>query len=219
VERKIAGLDRFRALKAIEQTIADFSSLDDIAQPLSDIRDQVQAQLGETREFRALRSIERIVPELSEVLALVEAGPASGDDDRPVGAEPVAAEPASTAAEPVLDGAPQDAFEIENDVVSIETASVGPADDTGPLVVPVIAEGADGPSDVDAEEGPEPEPGLPQPDAMPPGPEAEAVPSLADSVAQLMAQSMAPPRDTHAPPATHPQERSDASLAHAERAA
>lgn len=72
VQRQVAGLDRYRALKAIEQTIADFPALKDLTQSLSDIRDRVQRQLEDTREYRALRTIERIVPELTEVLVLLE---------------------------------------------------------------------------------------------------------------------------------------------------
>jgi len=72
VQRRAAELDRYRALKAIEQTIADFSGLDDVTHALGDIRDRVQQQLDSTREFRALRTIERILPELSEVLGLLD---------------------------------------------------------------------------------------------------------------------------------------------------
>ncbi|MGV3634490.1 MAG: hypothetical protein ACO1NY_09110, partial [Pseudorhodoplanes sp.] len=62
-------------------------------------------------------------------------------------------------------------------------------------------------------------PGTLPSEAATPETEVEHVPSLVDSVAQLMAQSMAPQREAHAPPVTHPQERSDLALTHAERAA
>ena len=79
VQRRFAELDRYRALKAIERTIADFPGLDDVAHSLGDIRDRVQEQLDGTLEFRALRSIERILPELSEVLVLLDG---AGEADR-----------------------------------------------------------------------------------------------------------------------------------------
>jgi hypothetical protein len=72
VQRQVASLDRFRALKAIEQTIADFPALEDLTRSLSDIRERMQRQLDDTREYRALQTIERIMPELSEVFALLE---------------------------------------------------------------------------------------------------------------------------------------------------
>jgi hypothetical protein len=71
VQRRFAELDRYRALQAIERTIADFPDLDDVAHSLGDIRDRVQVQLDGTPEFRALRSIERMLPELSDVLVLL----------------------------------------------------------------------------------------------------------------------------------------------------
>jgi hypothetical protein len=80
VQRRAAELDRYRALKAIEQTIADFPGLDDVTRSLGDVRDRVQQQLDGTREFRALRTIERILPELSEVLGLWDQG-AEGERD------------------------------------------------------------------------------------------------------------------------------------------
>jgi hypothetical protein len=97
--------------------------------------------------------------------------------------------------------------------------AAAPENETAPIAqpAPVDAGSVSGPSGI--EEGQDVQHRLPQRDAMPPGADAEAVPSLADSVAQLMAQSMAPPREAHAPPATHQQERSDTALPHAERAA
>jgi hypothetical protein len=71
VERHVAKLDRYRALKAIERTIAEFPGLDDLNRALSDLRDGLQQKLNETREVRALRAIEKITPELSEVLSFL----------------------------------------------------------------------------------------------------------------------------------------------------
>ncbi len=71
VERQVAKLDRYRALKAIEQTIVDFPALEDLNRTLDDLRDSMQRQLNETREVRALQKIEKIMPDLSDVLALL----------------------------------------------------------------------------------------------------------------------------------------------------
>lgn len=76
VQRRVAHLDRYRALKAIEQAIADFASLDDVTRGLTEVRDRVQRQLDETDECRALRTLARIIPDLSEVLALLGDRPA-----------------------------------------------------------------------------------------------------------------------------------------------
>lgn len=88
VERHVAGLDRYRALKAIEKTLVEFPGLEDLTSALSDLRDSMQRQLGETREVRALQTIEKIMPDLSEVLAflsersekIADAIPVSGSD-------------------------------------------------------------------------------------------------------------------------------------------
>jgi hypothetical protein len=220
VQRKVAMLDRYRALKAIEQTIADFPDLDDVTRPLSDIRHRVQQQLDETREFRALRSIERIMPELCDVLALIDDG-AARDHERTDVEPDVTAGTGSAAVEPDFDGSQDSPAAPGLEAVSIETAVSWEADEDR-MIVPTatpVAAGGEGPSGAGAKQEIEPDQRAPKADAMPPGPEAETVPSLADSVAQLMAQSMSPPREAHAPPAAHPPERSDAALPHAERAA
>jgi hypothetical protein len=224
VERRIATLDRFRALKAIEQTIADFPGLDDLARSLTDIRDQVRAQLDETREFRALRSIERILPELSEVLALVDDAPAIEVGDRPAASVPV--EPAPVSAGPASVATQQAAVsETGPEAGEFEITASGPVDESGVLVqpAPIFAEIAGEPFGAIVEEGTDISERLSSeatpPEVTPPGADAESMPSLADSVAQLMAQSMSPQKDAHAPPSPHPQDRSDAALTHAERAA
>lgn len=68
VARQVEKLDRYRALQAIEKTIAEFPGLEDLTENLTGLRDGMQAKLAETREVRALRTIERIMPDLSEVL-------------------------------------------------------------------------------------------------------------------------------------------------------
>src|SRR6187402_1127934 len=71
VQCQVERLDHFRAVKAIEQTIAEFPGLNDLARSLTDVRDRVQQQLSETREYRALRAVEKMMPELTEVLTLL----------------------------------------------------------------------------------------------------------------------------------------------------
>jgi hypothetical protein len=71
VERHVAKLDRYRALQALEKTVADFPGLDDLSSALSEIRERMQRQIEETREVRALRAVEKIMPELTEVLAFL----------------------------------------------------------------------------------------------------------------------------------------------------
>lgn len=205
-EQRIAMLDRFRAVKALEQTMADFPGLDDLTRSLSEIRDRVRAQLDETREFRALRSIERIMPELTEVLALLGYTPAI--EAPPAASEPV--DPAGSASDIIEEAGASEAglstggFEITAIDSTGETGFVTGAERAGDGSIPGTGEGPDAQVRSRSE-------------AVPPALDAEPVPSLADSVAQLMAQSMSPPREV--PPAPHPPERSDAPLAQAERAA
>lgn len=219
VQRQVAALDRYRVLKAIERTIADFPALDDVTRSLGDIRERVQQQLDETREYRALQTIERIVPELSQVFALLEEQAAP----EPSGAPQEENAPEREDASAEDDGlAPHPRSAPEPDLVD-ESETVSFAE-TGELTAaPVGGEPFAGREDVvvrSVESGFEP--GC---DYRPPTVEAPlasgspAVPSLADSVAQLMAQSNAPPqRESHAPqPAV--QEDSDAMSPHAERAA
>ena len=206
-EQRIAMLDRFRAVKALEQTMADFPGLDDLTRSLSEIRDRVSAQLDETREFRALRSIERIMPELTEVLALLGYTPAI--EAPPAASEPV--DPAGSASDIIEEAGASEAglssggFEITAIDSTGETGFVTGAERAGDGSIPGTGEGPDAQVRSSRSE------------AVPPELDAGPVPSLADSVAQLMAQSMSPQREV--PPAPHPPERSDAPLPHAERAA
>ncbi|MFZ5693309.1 MAG: hypothetical protein ACOY5F_18915 [Pseudomonadota bacterium] len=216
VEQRIATLDRFRAVKALEQTIADFPGLDDLIRSLSDIRDRVRAELDNTREFRALRSIERIIPELSEVLALMDDAPAGGD--RPADAAPVDAAKAQSEPGP---GMPERAGSAETgpDVSGFEMAAFDAADTSSAMAEP--EPGAPCMADASPsgrQESSETQDRTSRSDAMPPGPNAGPTPSLADSVAQLMA-SMSPQREGQVLPAPHPPERGDAPLTPAERAA
>jgi hypothetical protein len=221
VQRQVAGLDRYRALQAIDQTIADFPELEDITRSLADIRDRVQSQLDETREYRALRTIERIMPELSEVLALLEEGPASAEateferDAEPAfepvpefGAVPVAPEPPQPTRGFAAEARHSDivTFAIYADHRSPETGEADVLDTATPQ------------SDFRARD----ETVLRHASASDPAPSGSdtvAVPSLADSVAQLMAQSAAPPRDANAPPLPQPQDRGGTAPAQSERAA
>jgi len=217
VQRQVASLDRYRALKVIDQTIADFPALDDLTRALADIRARVQAQLDDNRAYRALLAIERIVPELSDALALLDpvpSTPAAPDaaetfSEVSVIAEPVSAEadqPGSNTADAAETGA--------GDVVDMAYASAQPVVAADATVT--VDRGEDG------ARGAEP---VTEPQTQPethgePATDTRAVPSLADSVAQLLAQSAAPPprHDPPAPPPFH--ERSDMGASpHAERAA
>lgn len=226
VQRQVAGLDRYRALKAIEQTIADFPSLEDLTRSLADIRDRVQSQLDETREYRALRTIERIMPELSDVLALLAERPDTASESKfglphvengPVSEEPLADEQVA-AISPQPEPEPITASEFEAAAVEfVETAELT-AEPAMPATQAYREETAVRPPAPLAEAAHEARPPEPAPESevsSKPG----AVPSLADSVAQLMAQSIAPPpREAQAPP-QQVHERSDAAPPHTERAA
>jgi hypothetical protein len=84
VERQVAKLDRYRALKVIEQTISDFPGLEDLNNSLSEIRERMLRQIEGTREVRALRAVEKIMPELSEVLTFLSDCPdASAEASQP----------------------------------------------------------------------------------------------------------------------------------------
>ena len=210
VQRRFAELDRYRALKAIEQTIADFPDLDDVAHSLGDIRDRVQVQLDGTPEFRALRSIERMLPDLSEVLVLLNGAAESKDSQtagdagsqNPVPESLTEAGLVAPASDPVPAGdleagtlGPRETVTIDIETLAFEAEPVQRLDLPGP-----DAEPAHGPISDRA-------PVAATDDRHPPGSEIDArapevahVPSLADSVAQLMAQAAVPPRDPPAPP-------------------
>lgn len=211
VQRRFAELDRYRALQAIERTIADFPDLDDVTHSLGDIRDRVQVQLDGTPEFRALRSIERMLPELSEVLVLLEGEAANeshpGPVDPTLGSESPAPESSMVAGQVAApdaapDGDPDPAPQVSLETVTaeIETLTSVPQSEQ-PQALP----------------HPDPYPAqgtildlatvATTDDRHPPGPEVDArapeaahVPSLAVSVAQLMAQAAVPPRDPPLPP-------------------
>lgn len=201
VQRRFAELDRYRALKAIEQTIADFPDLDDVAHSLGDIRDRVQQQLDGTREFRALRSIERILPELSDVLVLL-GGETDGKGDTASctpnrGAEGLAdveQDGSVLVAVPVGERDAVALAEAATAAVDIETIAVAeapeqPEDPPGPMM-------EDPGHDAIADKAAGAMPGDRLParlESDPPASEAAPVPSLADSVAQLMAQAVVPP--------------------------
>lgn len=229
VRRQAEQLDRYRALKAIEQTIADFANLDDIARSLSDVRQHVQEQLDGTREFRALRAIERILPELSEVLALVGGGPAPATGEQGADIEPDSTMTAgTTAVEPAYDGSADEYVIVESETESVDVAQLHEPFAPELFAPEPFAPGSIAPAaPIQAYESSKPlavgpeqdtEVAKPKPDA-PPGAEPGAVPSLADSVAQLMAQSISPPREAQAPQVARPPERDDEALPHAEQAA
>lgn len=214
VERKVAALDRFRALQAIEQTIVDFPGLDDLTRSLSSVRDQVKAQLDETREFRALRAIERIMPELSEVLALVEDAQGSEPDYRHSGSASSPMDAATAAADASSDNSSQDV----GDSSEVTSAWVMDESETQTRTDQTSAERVESVSDR-AEETTAMQDRPAQSDAALSGPDAEVVPSLADSVAQLMAQTISPHGDAHAPPSPPPRDMSATAPSHAEQAA
>lgn len=201
VQRQVVELDHYRALKAIEQTIADFPSLEDIARSLSDIRDKVQRQLDDTREYRALRTLERIVPELSDVLDLVaeragavdpgKAEEGKADLERPAATEQdaqvVPGQATNRAAETEASAAP--AGEMSEDVmfVGVTAPNSEERDDADPLTAsePGAPLDDDNPITLSESEAQRP----PLEERAP----AEPAPSLAYSLAQMMVQAMVPP--------------------------
>ncbi len=75
IERHLAGVSRYRALLAIDQTISELADHTDLVRPLCDVRDQIRLQLNETREYRALCAVDRIAPELADILAILDEDP------------------------------------------------------------------------------------------------------------------------------------------------
>jgi len=70
-ERQLAGAGRYRALRSIEDTLVDLMDDDDaVVQPLNGVRDLLIHRLQERPDFRALRTIDSIVPQLLDVLSL-----------------------------------------------------------------------------------------------------------------------------------------------------
>lgn len=72
VVHHLAGVSRYRALRNLEQTMTDIAEFQDLVMPLRDVREQIERQLQETREYRALCAIDSIVPQLVDVLAFLD---------------------------------------------------------------------------------------------------------------------------------------------------
>jgi len=66
-----ADVERYGALLTIERAVSELTAFQDLSASLSAIRDNVRLQLNETREFRALCAVDRILPELADVVALL----------------------------------------------------------------------------------------------------------------------------------------------------
>lgn len=82
LQDRLSGIDRYRAIQAIEKTMAEFPELKELTQSLSEIRERMQRHLHETREYRAILSVEKIMPELAtvlDVLAGTAADPVDAD--------------------------------------------------------------------------------------------------------------------------------------------
>jgi len=79
LECHLAGVSRYRALLAIDKSIADLAGHPDLAEPLLRVRDQILLQLSEMREYRALGTIDKVGPELIDILAFLDAEP-HGDE-------------------------------------------------------------------------------------------------------------------------------------------
>ena len=81
-ERQLAGTGCYRALRNIEDTLVDVMDDEALVQPLNGVRDLLILRLQECPDFRALRTIDVIVPQLLEVLSLHAQqadGPADSD--------------------------------------------------------------------------------------------------------------------------------------------
>lgn len=72
VVHHLAGVSRYRAMRNLEQTMADIAEFQDLVMPLRDVRGQIERQLQETREYRALCAIDSIIPQVVEVLAFLD---------------------------------------------------------------------------------------------------------------------------------------------------
>lgn len=72
VVHHLAGVSRYRAMRNLEQTMADIAEFQDLVMPLRDVRGQIERQLQETREYRALCAIDSIIPQVAEVLAFLD---------------------------------------------------------------------------------------------------------------------------------------------------
>ena len=213
VWQHVEELDRYRAVKAIEKTIADFPGLDDLTGSLTDIRDRMQERLGETREYHALRAVEKMMPELTSVLVLLSERsggvhpPAVSPQEEPTG--PFASVPAENPSVPVEPSAAAagDAIEVfeiaeASPLAATVTGSsqADPVEDRDEVVDPMTSdpdfqpvhrEMADYSSAANQSAQPQ--------TSSPPTGEGAPASSLAYSLAQLMVQALVPP------PATPPE--------------
>lgn len=221
VERYTLGLDRYRALIAIEKTISEFAGLDDVARPLAAVRDEVRLRLETTPEYRALAAVQKIVPELTEVLAFLAeraglpgAGEA-GDGLDPAGEATSAAPDGNIAVDlPVVDRTPDGpaAFDHPGAASFAQTREADPA--PAAARQPAAAAGFENPAS-ETEHGPHAE-AIPQTDGS-------TGSSLAYSLAQMVVQGRSLPQREPASqqtePDKYPGELAEDSAPQAEKAA
>ena len=210
VQCQVERLDHFRAVKAIEQTIAEFPGLNDLARSLTDVRDRVQQQLSETREYRALRAVEKMMPELTEVLTLLSERAVVAPVLTPAKEEDKASAIVSASREEI-NVAPFAPLAVEDDTFfAIETdATISSAEpalfDERPAVADASDAMAANDGDIEVEsfrgETADPadtimDPQKPQNVSSSPTGEGAPASSLAYSLAQLMVQALVPPPST-----------------------
>ena len=122
VVHHLVGISRYRALRNIEQTMADIAEFQDLVTPLRDVREQIERQLQETKEYRALCAIDSIVPQLADVLAFLDEK-SSAEAPSPNTHESAAAEPD-----------PETHSDIQILAVYARADETAPAEDVGKFV-------------------------------------------------------------------------------------
>jgi hypothetical protein len=174
----------------------DFPGLDDLNRSLSEIRERMQRQIEETREVRALRTVEKIMPDLTEVLAFLT----ERTEENTAGEQLGSAEAEASAADIVFAVA-TDHRELEVAVAEVVEPEQGDAVEAR-LAAATTAQGPVAAATAEAEAASHfGEPPAKHEASVPPGSQSDAGgPSLAYSLAQMMVQAMVPPTSQSSPP-------------------
>jgi|GEM_PF-5780393 len=235
VEQRLAEVSRYRAMRSIEKTMADITEFEELVLPLRDVRERIELQLRETREYRALCALDAMVPQLRDVLAFLgetpnakspphdgqkpeeDAGTADGAAEALVDAyERARAEPAVETAEAsglefidiVSEGLGAQETPDDNGITLFSAPHPVASETTEQTAMASIAASADANRPLAATEQGTPAPeSASQPTASPP------VATLAYNLANMLVQSLPPGEDKAVPSDHSPSAPPDAPIA------
>jgi hypothetical protein len=93
VREQLIKVSEFRALLAIEKSIAEVSNIPDLVASLEPAKQKILDRLMTVREYRAMLAVEKSITEISEVLGVLADGESTHGEPTPsVAVEPPRAE-------------------------------------------------------------------------------------------------------------------------------